>query len=135
MTILALLIALASPQDGLVPPGYMGAEFPWNFREATSAYRRCLRLEIDEAGTRWNGPDPASPFIVQFAQTMTYCHRDRVAAAAKLRRLIQARNPGWSGRRLDKSVDYVLSGFELQAIEEQRRPDPRPVHDGPEPQF
>ena len=133
---LALMLMLASAPDAIMGPGYIGSGFPESFRQGEVAkYIGCLRIQSNEAGETWNGPDPQSPEVVQFTQTMAYCRAERVRAAQRLRSHIQARHPDWRADRLSRSVEFVLSGFEIQLLDYFRRPEATPVHDRPEERF
>ena len=107
-----------------------GTDIPEHFRNRNvGAYRRCLRVEVNAANQDWSGPDPAAPTVVQFGQLATYCGAERSLALSSLRDLIQTRHPDWSSEQVAEAAEFVLTGFDLEMMNEARRPISDGVHE------
>ncbi|WP_155006392.1 hypothetical protein [Sphingomonas hengshuiensis] len=105
-------------------------DFPDSFRRGdVGAYISCIRAEGGADADPDQMPDRTAPTIVYYGQLTRYCGPRRSRAISQLLKLIQARHPDWDKERLHKSVEFVLSGLELEVINDGRRPNDRAVHD------
>jgi len=113
-----------------------GTEIPEHFRDRNvGAYIRCLRVEVNAANENWSGPNPAAPTIVQFGQLVTYCGAERSLARSSLRGFIQTRHPDWSPEQVAEAAEFVLTGFDLEMMNEARRPISDGTHESPRERF
>ncbi|HEX8365462.1 MAG TPA: hypothetical protein VF603_09295 [Allosphingosinicella sp.] len=100
-----------------------GTDVPDHFRRGeVSAYVGCLRAEVNDANSPWDGPDPVAPTVVQFGQVMSYCSPERTRAISALRGFIQTRHPDWPSERVGDSAEFVLTGLELEQMTSRRWP-------------
>jgi hypothetical protein len=105
-------------------------DFPDSFRRGNvGAYMSCIRAEGSAEADPDQQPDSTAPTIAYYGQLTRYCGPQRSRAISELLKLIQARHPDWDRERLHKSVEFVLSGLELEVINDARRPNDTAVHD------
>jgi hypothetical protein len=114
-----------------------GTDFPDNFRQGKiGEYLNCIRVEGTPDADPRQEPEAGMPTIAYFGQLTRYCGPRRSRAISELLQLIQARHPDWRGKRLDEAAEFVLSGLELEIINDARRPTDMSVHDfSPRPRF
>jgi hypothetical protein len=90
-------------------------DFPDSFRRGNvGAYMSCIRAEGSAEADPDQQPDSTAPTIAYYGQLTRYCGPQRSRAISELLKLIQARHPDWDRERLHKSVEFVLSGLELE---------------------
>jgi hypothetical protein len=128
MLVLPLMIAFAQ---------IYGTDFPDTFRQGkVGGYLTCIRVEGTKDADPQQEPASGMPTIAYYGQLTRYCDSRRSKAIPELLKLIEARHPDWPRKRLDEAVEYVLSGLELEIINNARRPTDMSVHDFlPPPRF